>query len=257
MDFYCSFHDDDEQEGFKQKIQSYIELFSSEYQLSCTIRSHMMFEQAWFADTLIAFCCILDDKQYDEHSYNAVMNVISRTTRHIKQLSTKRSILRQSINATVGNIDIRGDAHSHVSENSDTSVCTESEYNTSIVIRKWSVDQQDGEEPVPVSHFSSKHGTAYKETPFSTIEEEKEEPEADDLYELVPNKTPQTLTPQTTTDAEADTEIVYSSAYQTLLTYQNANQYQQTPQQSVDEEDKILYDHAPQDKESPTATDQT
>eukprot|EP01084_Bolivina_argentea_P031191 57733_1 len=96
MDFYCSFHDDDEQDSFKMKLQSYMNLFATEYRTSRVIRINKRFTQKWFADTIISFCCVMNDTQYDEHSYNAVMSIVSRTTRaqHSKQSSSKQAILR-------------------------------------------------------------------------------------------------------------------------------------------------------------------
>lgn len=164
MDFYCSFHDDDEQDSFKTKLDSYIDLFAGEYQLSSLIRKSFMYSnQTWFTDTIISFCCVMDDQQYDQHSYNAIMSVISRTMRvqHIKQNSSKQSILRNSMHLHLGM-----DFDNKSPYNTSGSLPSE---NDNILVRKWSNDSnQSGGNP---SSFN-KH--SYKDTGFSTIDEEKE-----------------------------------------------------------------------------------
>ena len=169
MDFYCSFHDDDEQESFKTKLDSYIDLFASEYQLSSLIRKHFIYSsQTWFTDSIISFCCVMDDQQYDQHSYNAIMSVISRTMRvqHIKQNSSKQSILRNSMHLHLGIDFIDNKSNKSMSNNSSNSSLPNETDN--ILVRKWSNDSnQSGGNPSSYKH-------SYKDTGFSTIDEEKE-----------------------------------------------------------------------------------
>ena len=167
MDFYCSFHDDDENESFKSKLETHIDLFASEYQLSSLIRANFAYSnQTWFTDTIISFCCVMDDKEYEQHSYNAIMSVISRTMRvqHIKQNSSKQSILRNSMHLHLGIdfIDNRSNSHN----NSSGSLPNEESDN--IIVRKWSNDSNQS------GGNASSYKHSYKDTGFTTIDEEKE-----------------------------------------------------------------------------------
>ena len=180
MDFYCSFHDDDEQESFKAKLDSYIDLFASEYEVSGAIRNCIRYNQEWLSSEIISFCCIMDDLQYDEHSYNAIMNIISRTMRvqHIKQSSSKQSILRNSMHLHLGielNDNKSGSSINSSNYGSDHPLNGHNHNNNNnndtdrVLVRKWS---NDSNQSIGATSFGSKH--SFKDTGFSTIDEEKE-----------------------------------------------------------------------------------
>ena len=144
VDFYCSFHDDDETEIFKRKINGFVNLFVQEYTTSVAIRKHISHkDDTWFADTLISFCCTINDAMLDTDSYKTIMAVIAakRKAEHNRQSSSKQSILRSSLYQHLGH------QHSHTNRSLSrvlsaqppsgpvTPVSTQR-----VLTRKWSTD---------------------------------------------------------------------------------------------------------------------
>lgn len=101
-DFYCSFHDDDENQMFKTRLDQYVNLLSNQLRTASIIR-HCVEGQypnsQWLSGAIIPFCCVIDDAEYEDNPYMAIMRVISRWTRHEHQKcsSSKASILRNSM----------------------------------------------------------------------------------------------------------------------------------------------------------------
>merc|ERR1712013_94156 len=106
MEFYCSFHDDDERDSFKMKLASYVNLFAVEFETTFAIREHFAHCASdsvkvsdFVVSEIIAFCCVMAHSAYEENAYQSIMGIISRTTRHehLRKTSSKQSLFRNSM----------------------------------------------------------------------------------------------------------------------------------------------------------------
>jgi len=190
LDFYCSFHDDDEQEMFKKRSDQYFKILSDDILKAFCIRAGIerRFEDTAFAAesvkvsaTVISFCCVIDDKVYSENPYMAIMRAISRWTRHEhhQYSSSKASIIRQSLQKF---LDPHGAGSRSFQLSDAPSILNGYDDATSgggggghDYVRKWSSDSGHSAGP---SSFRMHH----KDSIIPIMEQKEQEPSDDGSY---------------------------------------------------------------------------
>merc|ERR1711933_187186 len=95
----------------------------------------------------------MNDRQYDEHSYNAIMSIISRT---IRKHSANKSLSKQSI--------LRNSMHLHLGIDFGENGSLPNE-NDKVLLRKWSSSNDSNQSINGPSSFKN----GYKNSAFSTM----------------------------------------------------------------------------------------
>mmetsp|Transcript_24364 Transcript_24364/g.39224 ORF Transcript_24364/g.39224 Transcript_24364/m.39224 type:complete len:633 (+) Transcript_24364:41-1939(+) len=165
MDFYCSMHDDDEQDSFKTKLLVYATAIRSEIEVACAIRQCLRAEYAMLADDIIAFVALVNEKHYEAHPFNTMMHIVSRRThdeRHYRSMSSKQDMLRQSMHVRFGtsthSVNLSCASHSDMSTD-----------HAAVLVRRWSSER----DLTMHSQQQQQQQSASHHHEFSAIEEER------------------------------------------------------------------------------------